>query len=205
MIFKLWDARAHGRTQVRRQVPERVTTSRVIFACEWSMQMSRSWVKYENAKRCALRDKNECDFVQNESKGAPPVINLQHVTSVKKKRKFEASARATACKPPKNQQRTDTDAQKRRAAIATEVEKAEVGNSNKIITKLLWSVEFTNQVCFKSFDRFSHRGNWQHLKNLDDDIKAIVVVHNLYRHPRCQLAMKGDLNEQDLHELGIFL
>ena len=43
--------------------------------------------------------------------------------------------------------------------------------------------------------------HWKHLKHLDDDLKAIVVLWNLYRWKRVSWAFNEALEKQDVEEI----
>ena len=62
-------------------------------------------------------------------------------------------------------------------------------------------VFFETKIGLKCFKRLEQRMHWKHLKHLDDDLKAIVVLWNLYRWKRVSWAFNEALEKQDVEEI----
>ncbi len=119
--------------------------------CVWSpLSLECGDVCLVNTK-CVRRPKSAY------KKGAPPFLELKHVTSHAKKRKLDEAAALSAKKDPKKKNKSKKPAkpvkltakQKREAALDTLRFEAAVGNDNRVITKHRYKVELSNQIVFK--------------------------------------------------------
>ncbi len=77
----------------------------------------------------------------------------------------------------------------------------EAMNFVHLICPKMIRVFFETKIGLKCFKHLEQRMHWKHLKHLDDDLKAIVVLWNLYRWKRVSWAFNEALEKQDVEEI----
>ena len=141
-----------------------------------------------------------------DKSGEPEGLSLVHIESYTKWKKRQKQAneesdiaepRAKRVKLTKKQKEALADA----AASAERAQKAKILDHNRVLTKVRFVVEATNQTAIKTFKRFTAEANYQHAKTFDDDLKSACAVWNMFGWDEYKWLFEREYDDEDLTEV----